>query len=47
LREAEPGHFYLDEPSWTALRALRQRMALMLLLLVLGLGLVFYLKRSS
>lgn len=42
LREAAPGRFYLDEPTWTALRALRQRIAIMMLVLVLGIGLAFY-----
>lgn len=40
VREAKPGRFYVDEPSWTALRALRRRLAaIMLGLLAVGIGL--------
>jgi hypothetical protein len=35
LREATTGLYYLDEPSWEALRSTRRRMALVLGLLVL------------
>jgi hypothetical protein len=35
VREAGPGTYYLDEPSWDALRALRRRLGFMLLLAVL------------
>jgi hypothetical protein len=35
LREARPGVFYLDEPSWQALRSLRHRTVLILLCIVL------------
>ena len=28
LREVTPGHYYLDEPSWQALEAMRHRMVL-------------------
>jgi hypothetical protein len=47
LREAGPDRFYLDEESWTALRAVRRQMALAMLVLVLGIALVFYLKRGG
>jgi hypothetical protein len=30
LREAVPGSFYLDEPSWEALRSTRRRMAVLM-----------------
>jgi len=36
LREAGPGAFYLDEPSWEACRAMRRRVALLALLAVLA-----------
>ena len=42
LREAEEGRLYLDEPSWEALRALRQRLALVMLCLVVVLGFAAY-----
>jgi hypothetical protein len=35
LREAGPGLFYLDEPSWEAMRSFRRRVALVIGLLVL------------
>ncbi len=35
LREASPGLYYLDEPSWQAVRGMRRRMALAMLLVVL------------
>ncbi len=35
LREAAPGRFYLDLPSWQALRRLRRRMVTVVLVLVL------------
>ena len=35
LRETSPGWFYLDEPSWEALRGLRRRLGLVWLLVVL------------
>ncbi len=41
LREAAPGTLYLDEPAWEALRAMRRRLALVVLLaapIVLVLG---------
>jgi hypothetical protein len=43
LRDAGDGRLYLDEPSWEALRAIRHRLALVLLGLALALGLVAYL----
>ncbi|MDE3052893.1 MAG: hypothetical protein KGL38_07260 [Gemmatimonadota bacterium] len=36
IREAAPGRYYLDEPSWEAQRALRRRM--ILVMLVIGLA---------
>lgn len=43
IRQAESGRFYLDEPSWGALRATRQRLMLVMVLLVIigGIGLYF------
>ena len=38
IREAAPGTFYLDEPSWLALRGIRRRMATVMLLVVVVLG---------
>lgn len=35
LREAAPGTYYLDEPSWTALEATRRRMAMIMLTIAL------------
>jgi hypothetical protein len=40
LRETAPGHFYLDQERWEALRGLRHRAALVLALLVLALALI-------
>lgn len=34
LREASPGRYYLDVPSWVALRGMRRRLALVLLIIV-------------
>jgi hypothetical protein len=45
LREATPGLYYLDEPSWEALRSMRRRMAALLGLLVLAAALAFLLRR--
>jgi hypothetical protein len=47
LREAGPDRFYLDEESWTALGALRRRLALAMLVLVLGIAMVFFLRRGG
>jgi hypothetical protein len=47
LREAGPDRFYLDQESWTALGALRRRLALAMLVLVLGIAMVFYLRRGG
>ncbi len=33
LRESRPGSYYLDEPSWRAKRAMRQRVAIVALLI--------------
>ncbi|MEP6573301.1 MAG: hypothetical protein ABJD11_11425 [Gemmatimonadota bacterium] len=38
IREAGPGQFYLDEPSWTALRAMRRRILLVMLVLAVALA---------
>jgi hypothetical protein len=38
IREASPGTFYLDEPSWLALGRTRRRLILIALLIVVGLG---------
>jgi hypothetical protein len=38
LRDAGDGKYYLDEPSWNALRSLRRRIAIVMLLVVVGLG---------
>ncbi len=32
LREAEPGHYYLDEPGWQALRRSRRRLVIVLII---------------
>lgn len=40
LRETEPGRYYLDEPSWEALRGIRHRLAAVILIIVALLGLV-------
>lgn len=39
IREAAPGTFYLDEPSWWALSRTRRRMLAILLLIALALAL--------
>ena len=44
LREAGPGAFYLDEPSWEALRSMRRRLALMLMLLMLVAAVAFWMR---
>ncbi|MEP6589943.1 MAG: hypothetical protein ABJC19_02065 [Gemmatimonadota bacterium] len=36
VREASPGLWYLDEPSWEALRGIRRRMLLILLVVLLA-----------
>ncbi len=38
IREGAPGMFYLDEPSWLALRHTRRRVITVLLLIVVALG---------
>ncbi|HTE45858.1 MAG TPA: hypothetical protein VK636_11480, partial [Gemmatimonadaceae bacterium] len=37
LREAGDGRFYLDEPSWHALRRMRHRMAIVMFVVVIAL----------
>ena len=34
LRETTPGFYYLDEPSWQAKRAIRRRVALVMLVIM-------------
>ena len=36
LRDAGDGRYYLDEPSWEALRSMRRRLLLVMLILVLA-----------
>jgi hypothetical protein len=36
IRESAPGTFYLDEPSWLAIRGIRRRMVTVMLLVVLA-----------
>ncbi len=36
LRDTGNGRYYLDEPSWEALRGIRRRMALVIVILVVG-----------
>lgn len=43
LREGATGTWYLDEPSWIALRRTRQRVVLILLTIVLALGVTAFL----
>ena len=45
LREARPGYFYLDEPSWQALRAMRRRLGLTVLLVVLLAAVLVWMQR--
>jgi hypothetical protein len=40
IREARPGAYYLDEPSWEALQNSRRRMAIMVILIVVLLAVV-------
>jgi hypothetical protein len=44
LREAGPGAFYLDEPSWEALRSMRRRLALVWLFVVLVAALAVWMR---
>lgn len=46
LREASPGRFYLDVPSWQALCLTRRRLALAAVLLILGAAIAVWLKVS-
>ena len=43
LREAGPGVFYVDEPSWRSLRALRRRLAFIVAAIVVGAGALLWL----
>jgi len=47
LREAGPGLFYLDEPSWEAMRSFRRRIALVIGLLVLLMAVLAMFARPS
>jgi hypothetical protein len=47
LRTTAAGLYYLDEPSWEALRRGRRRRVLVALLLVIAFGLVFVFGRSG
>ncbi len=38
LREASDGRYYLDEPSWVAMRRIRRRMIVVVLLIVAAMG---------
>jgi hypothetical protein len=38
IREAVPGSFYLDEPSWVALRRTRRRLAIVMLVVAVSLA---------
>jgi hypothetical protein len=38
LRDAGDGKYYLDEPSWNALRSMRRRIAVVTLIVVVVLG---------
>ena len=40
IREARPGAYYLDEPSWEALNRSRRRMAIVVVVITLLLALV-------
>ena len=44
LREARPGSFYLDEPSWEALRTMRRRLGLALLAVAVLAAVVVWLR---
>ncbi|MGH7647564.1 MAG: hypothetical protein ACREND_05570 [Gemmatimonadaceae bacterium] len=37
LRETTPGRYYLDEPTWAAMRRLRHRLAIAAIAILLGL----------
>ena len=45
LREAGPGAFYVDEPSWRSLRAFRRRLAIIMIAIVLGAGALLWLSQ--
>ena len=45
IRGGAPGTYYLDEPSWAALRSMRRRMVTVLLLIVVAAALIPYLLR--
>lgn len=48
IREAAPGHFYLDEPSWAAVRRSRRRAIhiISLIALVIVLAILFGTRRA-
>lgn len=43
LRETTPGAYYVDEPSWRALRSLRRRLATIAVLIAIVIALVSWL----
>jgi len=43
IRDGAPGLLYLDEPSWTALRGIRRRLALIAIGIMVLLGLLWML----
>jgi len=47
LREAGPGLFYLDEPSWEAMRSFRRRVALVIGFFVLLMAVIALVGRAS
>ena len=42
LREAGAGKYYLDEPSWNALRGIRRRLAIVMLAIIIATGAVLF-----
>jgi hypothetical protein len=40
IREATPGTWYLDEPTWNALWGIRRRVTLIALILIIAVGIV-------
>ena len=46
LRAAAPGRYYLDEPTWVALRSTRRRMVFVVLVIV-GLAALYFMSVAS
>ena len=46
LREASPGTFYVDEPSWRSLRAFRRRLAIVMAAILIGAGALLWLTQG-